>query len=188
MAIAVQQMRPLAHLPRILGVLRRLKGATGGDDLIPPHPAHGLSPGRGVEALGLAVLDGDQALYNVGQRLDERGMVALLQPGLAHAALHDDWWGPRLDALFAANLNKVLSALALPALAVYAIPPPWLHQDTTTSALYGAYADEPKRARAPRPAYGHSQDGRDDLTQVRLSLGEWRWRAAPPGRRVEWHP
>jgi transposase len=24
---------------------------------------------------------------------------------------------------------------------------------------------------APRPAYGHSKDGRDDLTQVLLSLG-----------------
>jgi transposase len=48
---------------------------------------------------------------------------------------------------------------------------PWLHQDTTTLALYGAYADEPKPPGAPRPAYGHSKDGRDDLTQVLLSLG-----------------
>jgi transposase len=54
---------------------------------------------------------------------------------------------------------------------VYAIPTPWLHQDTTTIALYGAYAEEPKTPRAPRPAYGHSKDGRDDLKQVLLSLG-----------------
>ena len=46
-----------------------------------------------------------------------------------------------------------------------------LSQATTTIALYGVYADEPKRARAPRPASGHSQDGRDDLQQVLLSLG-----------------
>ena len=70
-----------------------------------------------------------------------------------------------------ANLHKVLSAVALKALEVYALPTPWLHQDTTTIALYGAYADEPKIARAPRPAYGHSKDGRDDLKQVLLSLG-----------------
>src|ERR671926_575363 len=61
--------------------------------------------------------------------------------------------------------------MALKALEVYAIPTPWLHQDTTTIALYGAYADEPKTPRAPRPAYGHSKDGRTDLTQVLLSLG-----------------
>ena len=63
------------------------------------------------------------------------------------------------------------SAIALHALAVYAIPTPWLHQDTTTIALYGAYADAPQTPGAPRPAYGHSKDGRADLKQVLLSLG-----------------
>jgi transposase len=171
MAIAVQQIDPIAHLPLVLGVLRRLEVATVIDRLIPPHPAHELATGRGVEALVLAILDGHHALYKVGQRLEERGMIALLQPGLTRASLHDYRLGRILDALFAANLNKVFSALALKALEVYAIPTPWLHQDTTTIALYGAYADEPQIARAPRPAYGHSKDGREDLKQVLLSLG-----------------
>jgi len=38
-------------------------------------------------------------------------------------------------------------------------------------ALYGAYADAPQPPGAPRPAYGHSQDGRDALQPGRLSLG-----------------
>src|SRR5499426_533352 len=171
MAIAVQQIRPVAHLPLVLGVLRRLKVASLIDDLIPPHPAHVLSTGRGVEALVLAILDGDHALYKVGQRLDERGILGLLQAGLTRASLHDYRLGHILDALFAANLNKVYSAIVLKALEVYAISTPWLHQDTTTMALYGAYQDEPKTPRAPRPAYGHSKDGRDDLKQGLLSLG-----------------
>jgi transposase len=171
MAVSVQQSHPIAHLPLVLGVLRRLEVAPIIDRLIPPHPAHGLSCGRGVEALVLAILDGHHALYKVGQRLDERGMVALLQPGLTRAALNDYRLGHILDALFAANLNTLFSALALKALEVYAIPTPWLHQDTTTIALYGAYEDEPQMTGAPRPAYGHSKDGRDDLKQVLLSLG-----------------
>src|SRR5256886_2164597 len=171
MAITVQQMHPVAHLPLVLGVLRRLEVATVIDRLIPPHPAHGLSCGRGVEALVRAILEGHHALYKVGQRLEERGMMALLQPGLTRAALNDDRLGHILDALFAANLNTVLGAVALQALEVYAIPTPWLHQDTTTIALYEAYADEPQTPGAPRPAYGHSKDGRDDLKQVLLSLG-----------------
>jgi transposase len=65
----------------------------------------------------------------------------------------------------------VFGAIALKALEVYAIPTPWLHQDTTTIALYGAYEDDPRTLGAPRPAYGHSKDGRDDLKQVLLSLG-----------------
>src|SRR5919199_4544366 len=171
MAIAVQQIRPVAYWPLVLGVLRRLEVATVIDRLIPPHPAHVLSCGRGVEALVLVILDGDHALYKVGHRLEERGMVALLQPGLTRASLHDYRLGPILDALFAANLNKVFSAIALKALEVYAMPTPWLHQDTTTIALYGAYVDEPKPPGAPRPAYGHSKDGHEELKQVLLSLG-----------------
>ena len=61
--------------------------------------------------------------------------------------------------------------MALKALDVYAIPTPWLHQDTTTITLYGTYADEPQNPEAPHPAYGYSKDGRDDLKQVLLSLG-----------------
>src|SRR5712692_2375414 len=181
MAIAVQQIHPVAHLPLVLGVLRRLEVATVIDRLIPPHPAHGLSCGRGVEALVLAILDGQHALYKVGRRLEERGMVALLQPGLTRAALNDYRLGHILDALFAANLNKVFGAVALTALEVYAIPTPWLHQDTTTITLYGAYEEAtcqdgqapqaPAGPVPPRPAYGHSKDGHEDLKQVLLSLG-----------------
>ena len=93
-------------------------------------------------------------------------MIPLLQPGLTRASLHDYRCGRILDALFAANLNKVFSAIALKALEVYALPTPWLHQDTTTIALYGAYEDEPQTVGAPRPAYGHSKDGRADLKQI----------------------
>ena len=171
MATTIQQIHPVAHMPLVLGVLRRLEVATVIDRLIPPHPAHGLSCGRGVEALVLAILDGHHALYKVGRRLEERGMVTLLQPELTRAALNDYRLGHILDALFAANLNTVFGVVALKALEVYAIPTPWLHQDTTTIALYGAYADEPQTLGAPRPAYGHSKDGRDDLKQVLLSLG-----------------
>ena len=81
MAMTVQQMRPVAHVPLVLGGLRRLEVATSIDRLLPPHPAHVLSCGRGVEALVLAMLDGDHALYKGGQRLEERGIVSLLQPG-----------------------------------------------------------------------------------------------------------
>jgi transposase len=171
MVLTVQGVHPVAHLPLVLGVLRRLEVATVIDRLIPPNPAHVLSCGRGVEALVLAILDGHHALYKVGVRLEERGLLPLLQEGLERASVHDYRLGQVLDALFAANLNGVFGAVALKALEVYAIPTPWLHQDTTTIALYGAYEDEPKTPEAPRPAYGHSKDGRDDLKQVLLSLG-----------------
>lgn len=62
-------------------------------------------------------------------------MGPLLQSGLDRTALHDYRLGQILDALCAANLNRVCGAVALRALEVYAISTPWLHQDTTTLTL-----------------------------------------------------
>jgi len=111
-----------------------LEVATVIDRLIAPHPAHVLSTGRGGEALVLAMLAGEHALYKVGQRLEERGRIPLLQPGRTRASLQDSRLGHRLDARFAAHLNQVIRASARKALAVYPMLPPWLPQDTTTMA------------------------------------------------------
>jgi transposase len=171
MAVTIDRVAPVAHLPLVLGVLRKLEVAALVDSLIAPHPEQVVSAGRAVEALVLAILDGHHALYKVGRRLDERGMLPLLQPGLAPHSLHDTRLGQSLDALFAANLGEVFSAIALRALAIYQVQTPWLHQDTTTIGLYGAYEEGRADAQGPRPTYGYSKDGRDDLKQVLLSLG-----------------
>lgn len=110
MAIIRDQIRPVAHLPLVLGVVRKLGIATIIDDFVPPNPAHVLSCGRGVEALILAVLDGHHALYTVGTRLEERGMFPRLQEGFGRHSLHDDRLGQMLDALFAAKVNQVFGA------------------------------------------------------------------------------
>jgi hypothetical protein len=93
MAGPVQQMYPVAPFPVILGVVRRLEVATVLDQLSPPHPAHGLSGGRGVKAWVLAILDGDHALDTVGKRLAERGMLEWLQPGFTRARCLLTAWG-----------------------------------------------------------------------------------------------
>lgn len=180
MAVSVSGISPVAHLPLILGMLRKLEVAALIDEVIPPHPNNVISCGIGVEALVLAILDGDHALYKVGSRLEDRGMLSLLREGLERESLNDYRLGQILESLFASNLNRVFSALALNALKVYAIDTPWLHHDTTTITLYGAYeggeadregAPEMASPVAPRPAYGHSKDRRPDLKQVLLSLG-----------------
>ena len=171
MTVSIRRLAPVAHLPLVLGVLRKLEVARLIDEMIPPNPTHVVSCGRGVEALVLAILDGHHALYKVGQRLDERGMLALLQPALQATSLHDTRLGQILDALFKANLNQVFSPIALKSLETYGVSTPWLHQDTTTISLYGAYDRVAPDSAAPRPAYGHNKDGRGDLKQVLLSLG-----------------
>lgn len=171
MAVTIDRVAPVAHLPLVLGVLRKLEIATLVDSIIPPHEEQVVSAGRAVEALVLSILDGHHALYKVGRRLDERGMLSLLQPGLEPQSLHDTRLGQTLDALFDANLGEVFSAIALRALETYQVETPWIHQDTTTISFYGAYEDRQVEDKGPRPTYGYSKDGRDDLKQVMLSLG-----------------
>ena len=79
MTVSIRQVAPVAHLPLVLGMLRKLEVAQLIDTLIPPNPAHVVSCGRGVEALVLAILDGHHVLYKVGHRLEQRGMLPLLQ-------------------------------------------------------------------------------------------------------------
>ena len=62
MAITVHRISPVAHLPLILGMLRKLDVAGIIDGLLPPNTAHVLASGRGVEALILAILAGHHAL------------------------------------------------------------------------------------------------------------------------------
>lgn len=171
MVVSIDRVAPVAHLPLVLGVLRKLDVAGLIDSLIVSHPEQVVSAGRAAEALVLSILDGHHALYKVGRRLEERGMLELLQPGLEPLSLHDTRLGQSLDALFDANLNQVFSAIALRTLETYQVATPWLHQDTTTIALYGAYDEDRVGLQGPRPAYGYSKDGRSDLKQVLLSLG-----------------
>ena len=155
MAMAMQQMRPVAHVPLVLGVVRKLHVAALIDTFCPPHPAHILSCGRGVEALLLAMLDGHHALYKVGARVEERGRLPLLQEGLRRVSLHDYRLGQMLDALCGAHRNRVFGAIALHALDLYAIATPWLHQETTTITLDGASEEEARPVEGlvpPRPA------------------------------------
>ena len=47
MAVAVSSISPMAHLPLILGMLRKLKVASIIDGFVPPHPDYVMSCGRG---------------------------------------------------------------------------------------------------------------------------------------------
>jgi hypothetical protein len=138
MAVTVSWTTPIAYLPLILGVLRKLDVAACLDDLPLSHPDNVISAKRGVEALVLAILDGAHALYKVGARLEKRGMLLLLLEDSERESLNDYRLGQILEALFTANLNRIFGALALKVLEVYAIETPWVHQDTTTIALHGA--------------------------------------------------
>jgi hypothetical protein len=95
-------------------------------------------------------------------------MFPVLQDGLERASLNDDRLGPMLAALFAAPLNCVFGAIALNALEVYTLLTPWLHQDTTTTILYGAYEEEARPGAGLVPVVLKNSADFTSLSNLRL--------------------
>jgi hypothetical protein len=129
----------------------------------------------------------------VGPRVAERGMLPLLQAGVERESLQEERLGQRLDALWAAHLHRVLSALARNALEGYSSTTAWRPQETPPLSLSGTYAGgaadsagaapETAAVGAPRPPFGPSKAPRPARTQVLRSGEEWRWgRAAAAGQ------
>ena len=170
-ALAVQQSEPGAPVPLVLGVGRRLEGAPVLDGRRPPHPAPVVASGRGVAAVGRARREGEPGRSTGGHRRAARGLSALRQPEGPRAALPDARGGPSRAARCAAPRHRLCGALALHALAVSALPPPWLPQAPTPRARSEASAAAPQPPGAPRLASGPRPDGRDDRTPVRRRRG-----------------
>ena len=118
MAVTMQHIRPVAHLPLVLGGVHKLTIAALIEPFCPPHPAPVLAYGRGVAALLLAMFEGHQALSKVEARLEARGRFPFLQPGLTRPSRHADRLGQRRAGLCAVHRHRVLGAIALNALAV----------------------------------------------------------------------
>jgi transposase len=95
-----------------------------------------------------------------------------LLPGQA-ALLNDDRFGGALDHLRRADRASLLTALVVHAVKEFKIDLDELHQDTTTVAFSGDYAEQPPLDQVNRPPYitfGHSKDHRPDLKQLLYSI------------------
>jgi len=94
----------------------------------------------------------------------------LIDAGLTADDFNDDTLGRCLDDLYAAGVTEVFYQVAAHALQVYGIRSRFVHLDSSSFHLHGAYdADEPERE-AISITYGYSRDHRPDLKQVVLQL------------------
>jgi transposase len=164
--------RRIAGLPVVNAVLERL----GFDELVAsylpePDSRCGTPPSRAIGVLVRNLALGRQPLYGLGEWATGFEPAALgLEWANAVAVLSDDCVGRALDELFLADRASLLTALSLSAITAYGIVLDELHDDSTSLALYGAYADatgEPRGGvRPPCPARGFSKDHRPDLKQL----------------------
>jgi transposase len=130
-----------------------------------------VSCGQGTQAIVLNALGFvGRALYLMPDYLHNKPVDLLIDPDLTADDFNDDTLGRCLDDLYAAGVTEVFYQVAAHALRVYGIRSRFVHLDSSSFHLHGAYEpDEPERE-AVSITYGYSKDHRPDLKQVVLQL------------------
>jgi len=130
-----------------------------------------VSCGKGTQAIILNALGFvGRALYLMPDYLNNKPVDLLIDPELTAQDFNDDTLGRCLDDLYAAGVTEVFYQIASHALQVYGIRSRFVHLDSSSFHLHGAYdPDEPERE-AISITYGYSKDHRPDLKQVVLQL------------------
>ena len=150
-----------------------------------------LSPGERIMALIINLLcEERRPLYKVHDAFEKLDTELLFGEGIRSDHLNDDCLGRGLDAFYRIGPSRILRQVALSLRLKEAMDLPFVHFDTTTRVLYGAYGFEgaeedpldrlfspppvlppsPLGRRPVQPAYGHSKDHRPDLKQITLAL------------------
>ena len=97
-------------------------------------------------------------------------MDLLIAPELRAADLNDDTLARCLDDLYEAGVTEVFYKVAAHALQVYGITSKFVHLDSSSFHLHGAYDRQEADQEAVTITYGYSKDHRPDLKQVVVQL------------------
>ena len=130
-----------------------------------------VSCGQATQALILNALGFvGRALYLMPDYLKNKPVDLLIDPSLTAEDFNDDTLGRGLDDLYEAGVTEVFYAVAGHALEVYGLQPQFVHLDSSSFHLHGAYDPDEPEIEAIEVTYGYSKDHRPDLKQVVLQL------------------
>jgi transposase len=130
-----------------------------------------VSVGQGTQAMVLNALGfSSRALYLMPDYLHNKPVDILIGPGLVAEDFNDDSLGRSLEALYAKGVTEVFAQVAARALRVYGIEHRFVHVDSSSFHLHGAYEIEEPDKEAITITQGYSRDHRPDLKQVVVQL------------------
>jgi transposase len=130
-----------------------------------------VSCGQGTQAMVLNALGFvGRALYLTPDYLRNKPVDLLIDTELTAEDFNDDTLGRCLDDLYAAGVTEVFYQIASHALKVFGLRPSFVHLDSSSFHLHGAYDAEDLDTEAVSITYGYSKDHRPDLKQVVLQL------------------
>jgi transposase len=130
-----------------------------------------VSCGKGTQAMILNALGFvGRALYLTPGYLDNKPVDVLIGEDVCAADFTDDTLARCLDDLYAAGVTEVFYGVAGHALQVYGISSQYVHLDSSSFHLHGAYESQEPEREAISITYGYSKDHRPDLKQVVVQL------------------
>jgi transposase len=158
------------HLGIVAGICQEISLIETVDALVKTSDRK-VSCGKGTQAIILNALGFvGRALYLMPDYLHNKPVDLLIDPNLTADDFNDDTLGRCLDDLYAAGVTEVFYRVASHALHIYGIRSRFVHLDSSSFHLHGAYdPDEPERE-AISVTYGYSKEHRPDLKQVVLQL------------------
>ncbi|MCF7928667.1 MAG: IS1634 family transposase [Spirochaetales bacterium] len=171
--MAKKEGKLLQHLGIVAGICKEIGIAEKIDELV-ERPKRKVSVGKATEAMIVNALGfTGRALYLTPQFYKSRPTELLLGEGIKAEDLHDDSLGTALEALYEEGITELFYKVASQALKRYGIEHRFVHLDSTTFSLHGAYESEEGTEDQPHVVditKGYSKDNAPDLNQVVLSM------------------
>lgn len=163
----------LQHLGIVAGVCNEIGIAEKIDELV-QRPKRKVSVGKAAEAMIINALGfTGRALYLTPQFYKGRPTELLLGDEIHAEDLHDDCLGTALESLYEEGVTEVFYKVASHALQNYGIEHRFVHLDSTTFSLHGAYEDKEgndDEGEVISITKGFSKDNAPELNQVVLSM------------------
>jgi transposase len=158
------------HLGIVSGVCREI-GLIEQIDAQVKASGRKVSCGQATQALVLNALGFvGRALYLMPAYMQNKPVDLLIDPALNADDLNDDTLDRCLDDLYAAGVTEVFFKVAAHALQVYGLGSNFVHLDSSSFHLHGAYDPAEPDREAISVTYGYSKDHRPDLKQVVVQL------------------
>lgn len=162
----------LGHLPLVMDVLRRTGLLSVIDQAVADDRRSKVSTAECVAVILCGVFVGEHGLWRMRERLSPYDMRTIMQDaGFDLAEFPEERLAKALDDLFAADLDRLMSGVALQAIRQFTLATDFLQFDTTSLSFFGAYEREGideayEGILPPKVVRGYSKDHRPDLKQV----------------------
>jgi len=161
------EVYPVHHLPILKAYADQLGLVSLINHYVPTEMA--VDAGTVVLALVLDTLSGRSPLYRLEEFFAQQDTELLLGKVVSPQALNDDTVGRVLDRLYDFGTMRLFTACAVRAAMRFGLEHRYVHFDTTSRSVWGAYQFAETQDLPFQVTYGYSKDKRPDLKQFVLS-------------------